>query len=245
MLDLGPQVAIIDDNRDEVASIENSLVERNVGYRFFNADPVEASYPDQPIETINLLFLDLYYTSIYNAPFDAERCAQWIDSIVPAGKKYYLVVWSKDGEKTEELLGVLEAIDKAPYWITTKLKSDYQTNEKEYDITKLLEELNIDVQKEPQKIDEFYGEVISIEDDHVLINCLLDKEKPVFQIRRFDLPLFENYIKLQKGLFILIRITTEKGLRTFEFIRQVADLSDLFEKEDYFKGVEDTPFFKS
>lgn len=245
MWDFGPQIAIVDDRRKEIQSIETLLDSYNIGYRYFNADPAEAIYPKAPIETIELIFLDLYYSTGFNSEFDPYLCAQWIDMIVPTNKMYYLVVWSRDSDKTSRLLEVLHEIEKPPIWTDTRQKSDYQSDESGYNAEKLLADIEGVMRTNIRKqIDEFYGEILAIEEDHVLVNCLLDKSRPAFQIRRFDLSPFRDIIQLTQGAFVLIRVTTRPGSRTFEFLNEPKDLSDLFRRENIFKGVEDTPFFK-
>ena len=91
----------------------------------------------------------------------------------------------------------------------------------------------------------FYGEIIDIQKDHILLNCLLDESHSNFQIRRFDILPFINSVDLEGGKFISIKVTTKPGIRIFEFLNEPNDLSEKFMKRDPFKGLEGTPFFKS
>src|SRR5688572_7261772 len=104
---LGPQVALIDDREEEVASIEALLNELNIGNKFFKVDYTAPDYPAEPINTIELVFLDLYYNPNFGAEFDPYACVQWLNHIVPRDKKYILIIWSKDPQVKDELLEVM------------------------------------------------------------------------------------------------------------------------------------------
>lgn len=241
MLDLGPQIAIIDDKRDEVIQLEQTFTNLHIGYEFFNADLAEAKYPKEPIPSVEFIFLDLYY----NEKFDAEICAQWVDSIIPTRKKYDLVVWSKDPHKVDELLGILEKIDKPPFILETKQKNFYQQSDG-YNIAKLLTEVNNSLEeKEKTEVSEFYGQIIDYDEENVLVNCLLDRDKPTQQMRRFDRVLFDGYIPMELNNVISIKVTTKVGSRVFDFFEPTGDLRYLFEKGDYFKNIDGTPFMNS
>lgn len=241
---LGPQVAIIDDMPEEVASIEHVLEERHIGNKYFRVDYLEPVYPIEPIKTIEIVFLDLFYNKQMAAQFDAYACVEWIQHIIPHGKKYILIVWSKDTHYTDELLSVLKELDAPfPFMVQNKIKSDYQTAHNEYNIKLLLDELDIVLQKEIQISNEvYYGQIVSIEEDSVLINCLIDNDSKTFELRRFDINIFKKYISIELGRFIEIKVKTTPGNREFEFNEIHKDLSEIFIKSDDFEDLGDVSF---
>ena len=245
MLELGPQVAIIDDVEQEVKLIEASLDELHIGYEFFNADPIEAKYPTKPITTIDLIFLDLFYSTNLTTTLDPYQPAQWIDSIIPQGKDYGLIILSRDTHKTNEVLDVLKEINKIPLVVKVQ-KKNTDTQEVALNvgsvIAQMREEFNRSVN---ENITLFYGEIIDIQKDHILLNCLLDEAHSNFQIRRFEITPFINSIDLEVGKFISVKVTTKPGSRIFEFYNETRDLSEKFVKHNPFKGLEGTAFFKS
>lgn len=84
-------------------------------------------------------------------------------------------------------------------------------------------------------IEEFYGEILEVTKEHVIINCLIDQETNYNQVRKFDLlPLKEI---IDKYKFIKIRIITKTGSRLFEFHGISDDLNYLFNNDDPFKDI--------
>lgn len=241
---LGPQVAIIDDIPAEVASIETILNERNIGNKYFKADSLEPQYPSEPIQTIEIVFLDLFYNTQMAAVFDPYACVEWLRRIIPHGKKYILIIWSKDIHYEEDLLKILKELDAPyPFFVQSKLKSMYQTAHNEYNIKILLDELDIVLQKEIPISDKIYlGQIVEIEEASVLINCLIDKDSKTFELRRFDLEIFEKYIDIEVGNFIEIKVKTTPGNREFEFNEIYKDLSEIFIKSDDFEDLGDVSF---
>lgn len=241
---LGPQVAIIDDIHEEVVSIESVLEERHIGNKYFKVDYLEPAYPPEPIQTIEIVFLDLFYNKQMAIEFDPYACVEWIQHIIPHGKKYILIVWSKDTHFTDELLKILKELDAPyPFMVQSKLKSDYQTAQNEYNIKKLLDELDILLQKEIQISNEIYfGQIVSIEDESILINCLIDDESSTFELRRFDIDIFKKCITIEIGRFIEIKVKTTPGNREFEFNEINKDLSEIFIKSDDFEDIGDVSF---
>jgi hypothetical protein len=236
MIDFGPVIAIVDDRKEEVQGIIDYLTSQNIGCKYFNADIDENNSPEGHISSVELVFLDLYYSSA----FDPYQCAQWIDDIVPKNKQYELVVWSRDCHRTEELLEVLIEINKFPRFYTTKQKSEeYDTPEGVY---KLLEDIKSEINEVKKlKVDEFYAEIIDFSDDYVVLNCLLDQNRGIYQIRKFDKTPLENFEVFEIGRYLIIKTTTNKGERLFEFIEQFEDLSSFFEQKNIFEKFKDTP----
>lgn len=241
---LGPQVAIIDNNEAEIKSIEFELNEMHIGNKFYEVDFLEPIYPLQPLSTVELVFLDLYYQSGFQ-DFDPYVCVQWLTKIVPEGKKYVLIVWSNDTHQTDRLLDTIKELNAPyPFLVETKEKNIYRTGENDYDIKKLLAELNIDFQgKMDIDIREYQGQIIEVEKKSVLIKCKISADPDKFEVRRFDLIPFENYIDLKIGNFILITVINKPGSKAFEFSPIYSDLSEAFIKSDDFADI-DTSLFE-
>src|ERR1035437_2565573 len=108
---IGPQVAIIDDIQDEVLSIEKHLEENKIGYKYFNVDYTQPKYPSEPIQTLEIVFLDLFYNTNFSVDFDPYQCVEWLIHVVPKWKKYILVIWSKDIHVTDELIRLMKELD--------------------------------------------------------------------------------------------------------------------------------------
>jgi hypothetical protein len=239
----GPDVVIIDDTEREVLSLQAKLKERNIKFEYIKADQT-GSQPDlELISNTKLVFLDLYYNTNFGSSFDPYFCAELIRRVIPKGKQYYLVTWTKDPDKTEEVIEALKEFDLAPISYLSRGKASYRTGDNTYDIDKLLLELDTEFEKIKEEC-EFIGEIIEVAEDNVLINCLLDKEKLISQVRRFDKQLFKNYIDLKVGNFISIMSVTKPGSSLFEFKNESSDLSDFFKKKNLFEGIEDSAFFK-
>jgi hypothetical protein len=238
----GTEVVIIDDTDREVESLQEVLKKKDIKVEYIKVDLEGDMIQHELISTIKLVFLDLLYGNNYGS-FNPNFCAELISTIVPKGKQYYLVAWTKDPDNTEAVVEILKEINLAPIAYTSKLKEDYRLQKDVYDIGRLLEELNKEFE-EIKDVQEFYGEIIEVDEEVILINCLLDKEKRIFQVRRFDKGPFENYIDLKVGSYILIKSITKPGNRIFEFHNELQDLSKYFKKEDYFEGLENSSFFK-
>ena len=65
---VGPRVAFVDDIESQITSLDEAVRDMKAGSIYFNANPEYAVYPDAPLDTVKLLFLDLYYSK----DFDAE-----------------------------------------------------------------------------------------------------------------------------------------------------------------------------
>ena len=236
MLELGPQVAIVDNVKAEVAVVETSLNELHVGYQFFNADPVDGEFPDKPLETVDLLFLDLYYSSGMEL-LDPYKPAQWVNSIIPDGKPYYLIIFSKDIHDTAKVISVLHEINKVPIFHLIQQKNALNLNIKT--LLKIVENKDHQI----SDVEEFYGEIIEVRDMEVVINCLVDPKNLVYQIRRFDKGPLGN-INLTTGSYLSIKIITKPGERIFEFRNETENLKHLFEQKDIFEKYKNSPIFK-
>ncbi|SIQ06443.1 hypothetical protein [Chryseobacterium sp. RU33C] len=238
----GPDIVVIDDTEREVKSLLEALGERGINTEYIKVDLAGNMPEHKPINSFKLMFLDLNYNTGIGSTFDAEYCAELVSRIVPKDKQYYLVTWSKDVDKTESVVEVLREYNVAPVKYSSKLKEKYRTGDDTYNIDVLLEELNNEFNK-IIKLDEFYGEIIEIDENSILVNCLLNEEKGVYQIRKFDLIPFTDYISLEVGAIILIRSTTKPGSRLFEFFNESNDKKELFKKPNYFEGLDNSRFF--
>jgi len=235
----GTQVIIIDDIDREVESLIETLKKREINTEYIKIDLAGEMPQHKIIDSVKLVFLDLHY----GPSFDPAFCSELISEVVPRGHQYYLVVWTKDPDKTEAVIEELQSIDLAPISYLSKLKENFRTGDSKYDIDKLLQELDNDFEKITE-VHEFYGRIEEIDKDQVLINCLLYPEEPVYQIRRFDKSPFENYINLVPGNLVIIRSVTKPGSRLFEFRNGNTEIAKYFpKKKDFFKDIDITKLF--
>ena len=235
---IGPQVAFVDDIESEIKPLDKVLKELNTGTVFFDATPARNKFPAKPLETVKLLFLDLYY-----APkFDATLSAQWVQSIIAPNTKYTLVIWSKDTHQKDELLEILDEIELTPAQTVAWQKTDFDLAK--HSFTTMVNDLigNIADEKLIEE-DILYGEILEINDDGVIINCRLNDAKPTFQVRRFDKGLLANVQNLNVGTIVRIHIYTKPGARLIDIFEEKKDKSELFEQPDFFKGLEGNSFF--
>lgn len=233
LMDLGPQVAIIDDREEDAIPIEIAFNELSIGNKFFKVDFAEPNYPKNPLQNVEIVFLDLYYNEGYGYNFDPFLCINWLEKVVPKGRKYVLVIWSRDTVHTEELLNEMQTLDMAvPYFTDTKPKNEYRNTDNSYDIKRLLEELTKKLDEFNVKTEEFYGKILEIEESNVLVNCLISEEPSCFEIRRFSIDPFKDYIDLEEGRFVHIKIITKPGSIAIDFSNELSDLSSKFIKVD-------------
>lgn len=87
----------------------------------------------------------------------------------------------------------------------------------------------------------FFGEILDVEEDQVLMNCLINEEPKFFETRYFIGNLFENP---QPNEFFKITIIEQVGLLTVKLEKVNEDLSEKFVKPDYFTHLKDSAFFK-
>jgi hypothetical protein len=243
MTAFGAQVAIVDDKPEEVYKIQENLTRRNVGFNFYDASPEKKVYPEKPMESIETVFLDLHYGERGLKNFDPFSPAQWISKLIPKNHKYFLVAWTLDTDDFISVLSLLSELNIAPYAFFSAQKNDYQIEGNDYDVEKLLNDIE-KTQENIKNVEEIPGQIIALEEDKVLIKCRVSKDKPIFQVRRFDLELFnDSSLKPELNGFINIQITTEPGIRTIEiFSENNSKMKELFEIEDYFKDFTNSKF---
>jgi hypothetical protein len=234
------RVAIIDDVHSEVQPIIEKLEQNSISARFFDASPEHLEEAAQPIHSIELIFLDLHYNTNFNSDFQPELCAQIIESIVPPGKNYILVVWTRDPDKAEQVTDVLRLLDLLPVKTIIKSKNEFQLSD-DSDVERLLAEIDSEITSVTDVI-MFDGEIVDIEEDSIIVDCLMDKQEKKFQLRRFDRRPIEGVTDLSKGKYLTITVTTKPGSTLFEFSKAVGDLSGLFSKAGYMDGIDERLF---
>lgn len=148
MLSFEPNIVVVDDKQDEIQGILDQYREQGVGCKFFNADLYEGdSMPDNPFSDVNLIFLDLFFSE---TKFDAELCANWVQSLIPEKSFYILIIWSKDPAHADDVIRELEKVDRLPFTYIVKNKTDFPIDtDTKYDYSKLFSEINKDVENIP------------------------------------------------------------------------------------------------
>jgi hypothetical protein len=86
----------------------------------------------------------------------------------------------------------------------------------------------------------FFAEIIEVEEESVLMNCQINENPVVNEVRHFAPELFENP-KLND--YFKVTIITQVGSLTMSLEKVNEDLSKMFEKPDYFSSLKDTAFF--
>lgn len=153
MLNFEPSVVVVDDKLDEAEGIISHYREQGVGVKFYNASlSSPEKKPLQPFSNLGLIFLDVHYTENRD-DYDPELCASWIDSLVSENSFYILVIWSKDSDHEDEIKKELVKINKAPFFISTHQKTDYQ-NEDGWDFSELISQIDSNI-SEYHEIEEF------------------------------------------------------------------------------------------
>lgn len=126
MLSIEPNIVFVDDKIEEVEGIVDLYRNEGVGVKYFNANLSEGdNKPETNYSNVNLLYLDLYYKD----DFDVDLCLGWVDSIIPNGGFYILVIWSKDTQHFEEVISGLDRIGKKPFLAFSETKNDDYKNE--------------------------------------------------------------------------------------------------------------------
>lgn len=236
---IGPQVAFVDDRKEQILPLERAVNDLHTGSIYFDASPDKNEYPKAPLETVEILFLDL----IYGNKFRPENCAQWVETIIPENSKYSLVIWSKDTHEVEELMKILGQINRTPAIHHLWQKSDYNLAPEQF--REAMQNLFSEVSYGNHIAQEsFMGEVLEIQDETVLINCRISTEPSVFQVRRFDMDLLRNVENLKMCDYVMINTYTKPGARLIDIFELKKDLSGEFKAEDIFKGLEGGAFFK-
>ncbi|GAB3879683.1 hypothetical protein GCM10028824_43540 [Hymenobacter segetis] len=238
----GTQVALIDDMPADALPIQTAFGRKLIKAEFFEVNLEEMQAPPHPIESIELVFLDLHYDPNIGLPFDPYRCAQSIRNIVPEGKRYILVVWSRDTNKAQDVIDILDDINRTPTQVHLKSKEQFSLAGGAYDVERLLAELNFEIGT-PSTTESFYGQIIEVKKQSVLVDCLVNEEEKKFQRRRFDLEPLEGAVTLEEGGYMFIRVITKPGSKVFEFSNTKSDkLATLFSKEGYFDDVDESIF---
>jgi hypothetical protein len=236
------KVLIIDDREDEIHSIKEALNAKEISNEYLKVDVFEQTNKQLPIEGVELVILDLHYNEL--AAIDPELCADQVGKGVSEGQPYYLVGWTKDPEQVEDVVDILRSRNLPPIAFTSMRKETYREGEMKYNTDRLFADIKTELKK-VETVQEFIGRIIDIEENSVLINCIILDDPEVFEVRRFDLLPFENYISLALGTIIKIKVTTKPGSRIFEFITDDAAKSKLFIKPDDFDDLEDLSFLKA
>ncbi|MCP4054312.1 hypothetical protein [Mesoflavibacter profundi] len=148
MLSFEPNIVIVDDKKEEVQGILNWYNNKGVGCKFINSDIYEGdSFQEIPYSDVNLIFLDLYYST---DNFDPELCSNWVQSVIPEKSFYILVIWSKDPAKADQVIEELKKLNRLPFCCLIKNKIDFQVeSEEKYDYSKLFEEINSEIDNIP------------------------------------------------------------------------------------------------
>ncbi len=231
LIEFGYQVAIVDNEDVDAKPLAEAFDSLNVGNHYYRVDPTEPQFPEHTQKDVKLVFLDLYYDDSFGSKFEADVCVDWLERIIPHGQPYTLVVWSKDVELTSELrITMVKRNLTMPVKIIKKAKADYLIGNVHDNIERMLSELGIRLKDIDQH--EYYGKVIQLEADSVLIMCLIDEKTTEFEVRRFDLQPFANHISLEIGKFLKIKVTTKPGSRTIDFFEETQNLSLMFIKPD-------------
>lgn len=233
-----PRVLLIDDVQEEIEDIRLALNERSIPNEFVNVDIENVYHREFPLESVELIFLDLNFNKGFNAEIIPELCVQIIKDAVKEGKEYYLVIWSKDADESKEVLDLLSLHGISPVKSILRKKGLYLTPHDGYDIDRLFREIN-DEFSNVMEIEEIEGEILDIEEDCVIVDCVLDKEKGIIQKRKFDKLPFTNIQNLKAGNYVTIRIITKPGSKIYEFYNNSKDLKDTFNKDLFFDGIDE------
>lgn len=145
MLTVEPNIVFVDDKEKEVEGIVNSYREEGYSVKFFNSDIVTGNKkPKNEYSDVNLIFLDLYYSDI----FDVEFCTAWVEKIVLENSFYVLVIWSKDTQHEEEVVRELTKLNRKPFKVISIQKGDdYKTTDNEWDFPKLHKYVSAELNK--------------------------------------------------------------------------------------------------
>lgn len=143
---LEPNIVVVDDKINEIQGIINYYNHLGLGCKFFNSDLIDGdNRPEKEYSDVNLFFLDLFYS---DNPFDAELCANWVQSIIPEKSFYILILWTKDVAKAEAVLAELSKINRSPFIFLIESKIKYATNNDEkYNFIQLFENINTELEK--------------------------------------------------------------------------------------------------
>lgn len=92
-------------------------------------------------------------------------------------------------------------------------------------------------------VKEIVAVIEEVHNDYLTLNCLIDRDKRIFQKRKFDKAPFNNTLDLFEGEGVNIKIMTRSGMRVFSYSKcEVPD--DFFEEpEDLFSSFRGTCLF--
>lgn len=86
----------------------------------------------------------------------------------------------------------------------------------------------------PLSTEIIHAQVLEVEEEDVLLNCLIDEEKRIFQLRKFDREPLNDEVNLSINSVITITIETYKGRRVFLFENAESGIAPLFVRKKYF-----------
>jgi hypothetical protein len=241
VIDKPVKVLIIDDVESDIKSIKERLDDKDIPYEFRQVDLGGDRKEYQPLETVELVFLDLDYKHGFLNPVDPYLCAEQIRQGIREGQQYYLVAWTKDPDDLPGVLEALRELNLLPVTSVAMKKVIYETSKNAYNIDQLFTDINIEFKK-TEEVQEFLGRIIAVEEENVLINCILLDDPEVYEVRRFDLLPLQGHIDLVKGTVMRIKVTTKPGSRTYEFIQENPEKAKLFIKPDDFEDLDDLSF---
>jgi hypothetical protein len=120
-----------------------------------------------------------------------------------------------------------------------------QTSLKELDLSDLIiGHLNI-IQEKWDYIENIDSQILEISDEYVILNCLIDKEKRIYQQRSFK-KIFLNNINLEINQLVIIRIFGRAGEIRYKFEDGNNIIpSEYFDFPDDFEDFDDISFGKS
>lgn len=150
MISFEPRVVVVDDKIDEVIGILENYREEGIGVKYYNAhlgDPTPK--PVKPFSDLNLIFLDIHYTD-NSQDYDPSICAGWIDSLISENAFYILVIWSKETDKTNEILNEIRLVNKEPFLCLEEQKTEYFAEEGGFDFSRLTDRINERLAQYPQ-----------------------------------------------------------------------------------------------
>lgn len=149
MLSFEPKIAVVDDKIDEVQGIIELYQKDGIGIKYYNAHLTDGDdKPSDQFSNLNIIYLDVHYTNNLD-DYDPELCAAWVDALIPKFSFYILVIWSKETDKTDEILAELKTINKSPFICFSEQKTDYQT-QGGYDFTSLNDSIKEKLNEYPE-----------------------------------------------------------------------------------------------
>ncbi len=89
------------------------------------------------------------------------------------------------------------------------------------------------------------AQVLDIEEQKVILQCLVNPDRHEFQVRSFDRELFEGMNGFEIGKFVEIEIQSQPGKRSYSFrLVDGANLMPLFDLDSMFESLIDSPIFQ-